>query len=111
MDTKEICAKLRTVPQFFSTDGFRWYASSDKEPLAVEAADLIERLEAERDALRAAFVELDAAEFAYAKFTRDEGMEKHRQNRERRIAAWQAARALVGLHDGSKPPAAPVAKP
>lgn len=62
---------------------------------------------AERDALKAAIVELDAAEFAYAKFTRDEGMEKHRQNRERRIAAWQAARALVGLHDGSKPPVQP----
>ena len=73
-----------------------WPFAAPQGALTGAAAELC-RLVAENEALKAAIVELDAAEFAYAKFTRDEGMEKHRQNRERRIAAWQAARKLVGI--------------
>jgi hypothetical protein len=61
--------------------------------------------------LKAVIAELDDANNAYAKFTRDEGMEAHRRNRERLIAAWQAARKAAGRDEYSFPQTASVQSP
>ena len=108
----ETCAEL-CDPHFIAQqdlDELKRYAGNWNStyrffPIYAPGAQLTEgpAVLAERDALKAAIVELNAAEFAYARYIRSDGLEKHRQNRERRIAAWQAARKLVGA-DGSNVP-------
>lgn len=112
----ETCAEL-CDPHFIAQqdlDELKRYAGNWNStyrffPIYAPGAQLTEgpAVLAERDALKAAIVELNAAEFAYARYIRSDGLEKHRQNRERRIAAWQAARKLVGA-DGSNVPVQPL---
>jgi hypothetical protein len=65
-------------------------------PVTVRLSDPLAEVQSEVERLKALIRELDDANNAYAKFTRDEGMATHRRNRERLIAAWQAARKAVG---------------
>lgn len=44
---KELIEWLREFPLFYSTDGTHWYRANKFDPMCEEAADTIERLQAE----------------------------------------------------------------
>lgn len=66
---------------------------------------LVDRLQTSDEVARLKDVirELDDANNAYAKFVHSDGIEAHRQNRERLIAAWNAARKAAGRDEYSFP--------